>query len=284
MRSLIEAFEDLGNPFLEESGELLDLDQSIIMPAEVEENVRNVITMGAKRYKEFLQKRILTQEVAFTAPIQQCKLKLFKSDLTAPHSQRSAVATLKDQQAKVSQILLAAHSGRNISESVFKHESSELPPALTQKGKMYHGTKSEILECIMSDTAVDTRPHTSCAVLDGPVLVQMLRPGNATTIGHYCSTVLFPYVLKWFEHNQRVDVVWDVYSKTSLKSSTREQRGSGTRRRVTLATKVPGNWAAFLRVDQNKQELFVELAKHMQQMTLPQVRSIVYFVHDSTGI
>ena len=276
MRSLIEAFEDLGNPFLEESGELLDLDQSIIMPAEVVENVRNVTTIGDRKYKEFLQKRILTQEVAFTAPVQKCKLKLFKSAISSPQSQKSAVAAMKDQQAKVSQILLAAHSGRNITEGVLKHESSEMPPTLTRKGTMHHNTKSEILQCLGSNTAVETKPLTSCAVLDGPVLVQMLRPGNATTIGHYCSNVLFPYVLHWFEHNQRVDVVWDVYSKTSLKSSTRELRGSGIRRRVTLATKVPGNWASFLRVDQNKQELFVEVAKHMQQMTLPEVRSNLY--------
>ncbi|KAG7160187.1 hypothetical protein Hamer_G012731 [Homarus americanus] len=60
----------------------------------------------------------------------------------------------------------------------------------------------EILDCIMSDTAVDARPHTTCAVLDEPVLVQMLRPSNATTISQYCTSVLFPYVIKWFENNQ----------------------------------------------------------------------------------
>lgn len=278
MCSLIQAFEDLGNPFLEESGDLLDLDQSIIMPDEVVQNVRNVKTIGAKMYQEFLQKRIVTQEVAFTAPIHQCKLKLFKSALTTPQSNKSAVAIMKDQQTKVSQILLAAQSGRNISESVFKHESSAYPPSLTRKGMMHHGTKSEILQCIVPDAAGNGRPHTSAAVLDGPVLIQMLRPGNALTIGDYCTDIFFPYVCKWLENNQRVDIIWDVYSKTSLKSATRDQRGSGIRRRVTLTTKVPGNWAAFLRVDLNKQELFMELSKCISQMILPQVRKKYYLI------
>ena len=62
--------------------------------------------------------------------------------------------------------------------------------------------------------------------------------------------------------------MWDVYSSTCLKSGTREQRGSGARRKVTFSTKVPGNWAAFLRVDLNKQELFVEIGKSLQLLEL----------------
>ena len=77
------------------------------------------------------------------------------------------------------------------------------------------------------------------------------------------------YILSWFERNNRVEIVWDVYSKTSLKSGTRVQRGSGAPRRVTFSAKVPSKWAAFLRVDLNKQELFVQLAKNLKDITLP---------------
>ena len=35
VNSLVDAFEQLGNPFLEDSGEMLDLDQSLIIPFEV---------------------------------------------------------------------------------------------------------------------------------------------------------------------------------------------------------------------------------------------------------
>ena len=38
--ALMDAFEQLGNPFMEDSGELLDLDQSLIMPPDVVDNVR----------------------------------------------------------------------------------------------------------------------------------------------------------------------------------------------------------------------------------------------------
>ena len=240
------------------------------MPPEVVDNVRKVKDIGLKRYKSFADKRIISHQEAFTAPITNTKLKLFKDSLSQQR-RKSEVAVVKDQQAKVTQILLAAHSGRHIDESVFSHESSVDPPSLTRNGNLHHGTKSEILDCIVPADLENHRPLTTAAVLDGAVLVQMLRPRNSVTIGAYFTDVFMPYILTWFETNDRVDIVWDVYSKTSLKSGTREKRGSGARRWVTLSTKVPGNWAAFLRVDLNKQELFLELAKNLKLVTLPQV-------------
>lgn len=129
--------------------------------------------------------------------------------------QKSEEAIVKDKQAKVIQILLVVHSGGNINESVFSHESSAHPPSLTRKGYMHHGNKSEILDCIVPANLVNRRPETTAAVL-----VQMLRPRNAVTIGDYFKDVFLPYILSWFEMNSRVDIVWEVYSKTSLKSGT----------------------------------------------------------------
>lgn len=272
MVALVDAFEQLGNPFLEDSGELLDLDQSVIMPPDVVDNVRKVKDIGLEKYTTYVNKRIISQEEAFTAPIPHVKLKLFKNALTQPR-RKSDVAVVKDQKAIVTHILLAANSGRNINENVFSHDTSANPPSLTRKGQMHHGTKSEILDCIIAvDLDTHTRPVTTAAVLDGAVVIQMLRPGTAVTIRDYFNDVFAPYVMSWLDTNNRVDIVWDVYSKTSLKSGTRDLRGTGARRRVTLSTKVPGNWAAFLRVDLNKQELFIELAKCLKHMILPQVR------------
>ena len=185
---LVNAFEDLVNPFMEDSGDLLDLDESIIMPPVVVDNVREVKNIGMKRYTLFIDKRIRSQEEAFTAPIPLTRLKMFKAPFSQP-SNKSEVAVVKDQQAKVTQLLLAVHSGREIDEGVFSHESSPYPPSLTRKGKMHHGTKSEILDCIVPRDLDNHRPVTTAAVLDGAVLLQMLRPGSAVTIGHYFTDV-----------------------------------------------------------------------------------------------
>ena len=58
-------------------------------------------------------------------------------------------------------------------------------------------------------------------------------------------------------------LVWDRYLPGSLKDSARSKRGKGIRRHVRPDTRIPGNWTAFLRVDENKEELFLYLAEQL---------------------
>ena len=69
---------------------------------------------------------------------------------------------------------------------------------------------------------------TTDALLDGAVLIQMLCPGSAVIIRDYFTDVFAPCILSRFERSNWLDIVPDVYSKTSLKSRAWEQRGSGT--------------------------------------------------------
>ena len=55
------------------------------------------------------------------------------------------------------------------------------------------------------------------------------------------------------QHAVIVDVFWDEYHHDSLKAET---RGKRVRRRVEPSRTVPGNWQEFLRIDENKVELF----------------------------
>ena len=64
----------------------------------------------------------------------------------------------------------------------------------------------------------------------------------------------------------QVDIVWDVYKSSSLKSGTRTKRGLGLCRRVTLSTTIPGNWQSFLRVNENKTGWFAQLAEQIALM------------------
>ena len=86
--------------------------------------------------------------------------------------------------------------------------------------------------------------------------------------------------MSWFESNDRVDIVWDIYSRTTLNAGTREQRGSGVRRRVTFTSKIPGNWATFLGVSLNKKELYVEIAKNLELLQLPDLKQLFTTILD----
>lgn len=58
-------------------------------------------------------------------------------------------------------------------------------------------------------------------------------------------------------------MVWDRYIPHSLKATARERRGKGIRRRVKPDSRIPGKWAAFLREEDNKEELFSFLADEL---------------------
>ena len=55
--------------------------------------------------------------------------------------------------------------------------------------------------------------------------------------------------------------MWDTYIGGGLKATTRSLRGAGLRQRVAPDNQLPRSWKDFLRVDQNKQELFQFLAQ-----------------------
>ena len=77
------------------------------------------------------------------------------------------------------------------------------------------------------------------------------------------AQVFLPYVTSQLQHASRVDVVFDEYLPDSLKAATRTKRGKCIRRRVEPSSSIPRNWQAFLRIDENKVELFSFLAMKM---------------------
>jgi len=88
----------------------------------------------------------------------------------------------------------------------------------------------------------------------------MLSPGSAKTFLDYCSAVLWPFVKRLLQSVQRIDIVFDRYMHTSLKSETRESRGSGQKINVRLNTVIPKTFSKFLAVADNKQQLFRVIA------------------------
>jgi hypothetical protein len=55
-------------------------------------------------------------------------------------------------------------------------------------------------------------------VIDGPVMVQRLQPGLSATFTDYAQTVVMPYNIRQQSIKYtRIDIVYDVYYKISIK-------------------------------------------------------------------
>ena len=84
----------------------------------------------------------------------------------------------------------------------------------------------------------------------------------------YSEKIFLPYIKQSIENVQRLDLVRDEYMPNSLKASTRQKRDTGARRRVLLCAMVPQNWQEFLRLDNNKKELFLFLSEQVVKMEI----------------
>jgi hypothetical protein len=109
-------------------------------------------------------------------------------------------------------------------------------------------------------------PRVQVSIIDGAAIVNMLRPGASKMFSDYAKQVFIPHIMSQLQHVCRLDVVWDEYFPESLKAETRSKRGKGVRRRVEPHNTIPGNWQEFLRIDENKVELFSFLATHVSAL------------------
>ena len=85
----------------------------------------------------------------------------------------------------------------------------------------------------------------------------MLKPGDSETFQEYGENVFLPYVINQLRNVESVDVIWDRYLPTSLKDSARSKRRKGIRGGVSPDPRIPRDWRVSLRVDGNKQGLFL---------------------------
>lgn len=268
--SLVSAIEEMGNPFQEDSTDLLVLDSKEIMDETVVKAVREVVSIGQDQYKAFVKERFQERTKPITEAIKKSKLPLLKQQPQKnPTKDKQKVAALKNDCALFSRLYIACQSRDGNLEEFFKHENQPFPPTLAQSGKIRQGQKSDLVKCMerLVEKKIDA-PQVEATIIDGAVIVQILKPGMAATFKEYADFVFKPYIRKQLEAVQRVDVVWDVYREDSLKSTARERRGTGTRRRVASSSKLPKNWKSFLHVSDNKTELFLFLAKELQAIDI----------------
>ena len=147
------------------------------------------------------------------------------------------------------------------------------PPSLSKNSKIRQGVKSDLIPCLKklineSDLSPDT-PNVEGLVIDGAVLTNQLKPEKGQTFAQYAADVFYVYV-KRYQFNtgaKRVDLVYDRYFDKSLKAVAREKRGIGTGRKVTQTSMAPSNWKGFLRVDENKAELFRFLSNKLFELS-----------------
>lgn len=270
VNSLVATIEDLGNPFLEDNGDLLAIDTKMIMNKEVIQTVYTVEAKGQAQYCEFVDERLAaTPNKPLSVIVSKNKLPLFSVASAKQKSKtKEQITTLKTNCTLFARLYIACQARQGDLDSFFQHENQKCPPSLSDMGQLRQGTKSDLLDCLeQCAPSGQDAPHVDVKIFDGAAVIHMLRPGGSRTFEDYAQNVFLPFVTSQLESVNRVDIVFDRYLPNSLKQSTREKRmhsGTTHRQRVLPGSPIPPNWESFLRVEENKEELFQFLAEGLR--------------------
>ncbi|KAG0722479.1 hypothetical protein GWK47_044418 [Chionoecetes opilio] len=247
---------------MEDSGDLLVLDTRDIPDQAVAKTFRGIEKLGQDQYDSYVTQRLIERTTPVSDTIPKNRLALLSRPPTkTPSKVTQMVASLRSGCVLFSRLYIACQSRDGDLDNFFRHENNAYPPALSQLGKLRLGTKADLTYCLEKLCTSEGEPPTvDVIILDGAAIVNMLRPVGAKTVQDYATLVFLPYIKAQLAKSNRVDIIWDVYRQDSLKNTTREKRRKGVRRRVTTVNSIPGNWHEFLRIDDNKAELFNFLA------------------------
>jgi len=276
VNKLVDTMQQFGNPS-EDQHDLVVLHSRKIISPTVAQLASKLYATGKQQYHSFVTNRLCTNSETLFAPLKRNKFQLFATPKLAVASKlKSKITASRNDSELFSRLYTACQVRDSDLDQFFSHENQVYPPALSDAGSLHFGCKSDLLSCLESvHPSVETVADVDGIILDGSVVVNMLKPGNAKTFNDYVNDIFMPYIHSQLCKARRVDVVWDRYDKTSLKGLAREKRGTAVRQQVNASAPVPRNWGDFLRNEENKTSLFAFLAEQMCSKPLADGKQLV---------
>ena len=236
------------------------------MNATVVKTVREIEDLGIRQMHTFFKERLENNKKGIDEPVKKNKLPLFSTQNTA-HSQsisNNEKKELKNDIKIFAKLYISTQVRGGDMDELFSNETRKYPPALAKNGDMRPGKKADLLYCLKNIVvASGIMPEVSGEVLDGAMIVNIIKPTSENNFKSYADKLIVPFIKQELGKYKRVDVIFDTYKKDSLKSSTCMQRGKGIRRIVEAKSQPPKNWTTFLRNNDNKTELFRFLAEEI---------------------
>ena len=269
VKSNSECMRDMGNPFTEETGELVALDTKQLMSEDVVNRMDSIHAEGEKYYKEFVADVLYHHNKPISSPIHRQNHTIFRDNSSSKSKSKQKMSDLKQNVQLLGRMYISCVARGGDVKDFMKHENLSHPPALAEGGELRGGTKAEILPCLYPDykpTLSPQSPNMTCLVVDGPAFIHHCPPGKSKTSQDYSRLCFLPQVLSTLYNIKRLDIIWDRFLPDSLKSSSREKQGRGIRIQVLPPTLRPSNFKKFLLVADNKVRLFAHLAGQLAQL------------------
>ncbi len=219
--------------------------------------------LGNKKYKSFVEERLVKGTVDFYKPIRK---NFLETGLKKKSKVPRAITVLKQDRQSFGTLLSESLS---LSEA-FKYPLTPLPLSIaTPEGNIRQAPKHLFRNFLIEESKALTNiiPTNARWLIDGMAVMRTVKPKQ--TYGEW-MTQLLKFVQPPKETNPlSIELVNDTYLATSIKSSTREKRGEQQQRTYLqgFEQKMPqGNgWSLFFNNIENKTDLISLVAKYMKR-------------------
>ena len=135
--------------------------------------------------------------------------------------------TLKNDCSLYSKLYIACQAREGNLEEFFRYENQPFPPSLSVSGKLRHGKKSELIDCLQT-ASQHTKAVVDLKTIDGAAAVHIFTPTTACkTFQDYADKVFLQLDRKEIKNVKCKAIVLDRYVENSLKDDARESRGRG---------------------------------------------------------
>ncbi len=135
MQSLTEVIEELGNPFLEDSEDLLVLDSRSIVDTALSDTFKDIEQLGLDQYETYVEERLVKQTKAIADPIKRNNLHLFsRPPVHKKFSKQLQLLSLKNNCSLFSRLFIASQTRNRDLDDFFSHENQACPPVLAKNG------------------------------------------------------------------------------------------------------------------------------------------------------
>ena len=157
--SLVGDIEGMGNPFEEESQDLVILDTKDIAGFAAAETVMNAKRIGQEQFETFTRECLLDRTKAVDDPIPRNKLKVFSTSTPRSRSKgQQQLASVKNDRELFARLYIVCQTRDGNLEEFCRHENQACPPALSDGGNLFTGTKNDLITCLeeVSDAKTET--------------------------------------------------------------------------------------------------------------------------------
>lgn len=145
VRSLVGAMEHFGNPFEEESKDLIVLHSKELAGPSAAETVRKVRQIGELQFEAFTRECLIDRTKPVDDTIPRNKIKVFgASTVRSISKQKQKLASVKQDMVLFSRLYIACQTRDGNLDEFFRHENQSCPPALSDGGGLRLGQKSDL--------------------------------------------------------------------------------------------------------------------------------------------